>query len=108
MNIELTEGQIRSILDKAKSTVEKEALALLRAAVQKDLSMWVNEVKNAAKTSIANDVAQKVIQKLDVNASIEKAMDNVNQRIHRDLTKRLAGGIEVTFKATVSNPVVSE
>ncbi len=105
MQIELTEQQISAILAQAKAKVEKEAVELLRAAVQRDLSSWVNEVKNQARGAVADAVTTQVMRKLDVSACVDKAMDNVNKRIHTELSRRLQSGINVTFAATVSNPV---
>jgi ribosomal protein S7 len=104
MQIELTESQMQSIVDQAKATVEKEALSLLRAAVNRDLPQWVKEVKNAARGAVADAVTVEVMKRLDVSASVDKAMDNINKRIHTELTRRLSNGINVTFAATVANP----
>lgn len=106
MQIELSAGQIAAIIDQAKKKVEAEALAKLREAVQRDLPQWVREVKNAARGAVADAVTVKVMQQLDVNGCVDKAMENVNKRIHTELTHRLANGINVTFAATVANPVV--
>ena len=106
MNISLTEDQMKSILDKARAQVEKEALAMLRAAINADMAQWVKELKNAARGAVADAVTAEVMRRLDVSASVDKAMDNINKRIHTELTRRLCNGINVTFQATVAAPVV--
>lgn len=105
MQVELSEQQIQAILDRAKAQVEKEAVGMLRAAVNADMPQWVKEVKNAARGAVADAVTTEVMKRLDVNASVDKAMDNINKRIHTELTRRLSSGINVTFQATVANPV---
>lgn len=107
MQIQLTDQQIQSILAQAKAKVEREAVDMLRAAVQTDMPQWVKEVKNAARGAVADAVTVEVMRKLDVNASVDKAMDNINKRIHTELSRRLQNGINVTFQATVANPVAS-
>ena len=105
MQIELTDAQIAAILEQAKKKVEAEALAKLREAVNRDLPQWVKEVKNAARGAVADAVTAKVMLQLDVNGCVDKAMDNVNKRIHTELSRRLQHGITVSFAATVANPV---
>ena len=105
MQIELSASQIEAILEQAKKKVEAEALAKLRDAVQRDLPQWVREVKNAARGAVADAVTVKVMQQLDVSGCVDKAMDNVNKRIHTELSRRLQHGITVSFAATVANPV---
>jgi len=105
MQIELTEQQMRSILDQAKAKVEKEAVEMLRAAVAQNMTQWVAEVKNQARGAVADAVTVEVMRKLDVSASVDKAMDNINKRIHTELTRRLSRGINVSFQAFVANPV---
>lgn len=107
MQIQLSDQQIQSILDQAKAKVEREAVDLLRAAVQNDMAQWVKEVKNAARGAVADAVTVEVMRKLDVSASVDKAMDNINKRIHTELSRRLQNGINVTLQATVANPVAS-
>lgn len=105
MQVELSEQQMRAILDQAKAKIEKEAIGMLRAAVNADLAQWVKEVKNAARGAVADAVTAEVMKRLDVNASVDKAMDNINKRIHTELTRRIGSGINVTFQATVAAPV---
>jgi len=105
MQLELTSQEMQAILDKAKASVEKEAICMIRNAVKNDMDQWVKEVKNAARSSVADAITAEVIKRLDVNASVDKAMDNINKRIHTELTRRLHSGINVTFQATVANPI---
>lgn len=105
MQIELTQDQIKSILARAENKVMDEACALLRAEVQSNLKQWAAEVKNQARGAVADAVSAEVMKRLDVSGCVDKAMENINKRIHTDLTRRLANGINVTFQATVANPV---
>lgn len=108
MTVELTPQQMQSIIDQAKAKVEKEAIRMLRNAINADLTQWVKEVKNAARSAVADAVTSEVMKRLDVSASVDKAMDNINKRIHTELSRRLQHGINVTFQATVANPVEAD
>lgn len=104
MNIELTPEQVQSILAKASAKVETEAVELLRAEVKRNLAQWTAEVKNAARGAVADAATKQVLARLDVTGCVDKAMENLNTRIQREVSARIKNGIAVTFQATVANP----
>lgn len=105
MEIKFSEKDLEEILKNAKKraedTLSKEFISAGRALAN---DHFIKEIKNQIKGTIAANITNRVFKILDIDACIDKAMANMNKRIHTEISGRLENGIDVTFTATVGNP----